>query len=220
MTEGSGGGSVQGYNSQIAVSDDHLILGVHVSQDANDPTAGHRLWRRPPPRPRRWTTRSSWCWPTPATSPRTTSPPRARPADRLRQEPRGPPRRRTPAHPGATTAGPSPTDAMRHRLREPENARLYKRRSATVEPVIAHLKDQTGFRRFARRGSKPPPPNSTSPPQHQPHPTPPRHRIDTRQHHRNHHQTLHIPPDDTKPQQPLRRNKNCTQIAESKPMKR
>ena len=36
MTEGSGGGSVQGYNAQIAVTDDHLILGIHVSQDAND----------------------------------------------------------------------------------------------------------------------------------------------------------------------------------------
>ena len=36
MVEGSGGGSVQGYNSQIACSDDHLVIGVHVSQDAND----------------------------------------------------------------------------------------------------------------------------------------------------------------------------------------
>lgn len=36
MTEGSGGGSVQGYNAQVAVSDDHLAIGVHVSQDAND----------------------------------------------------------------------------------------------------------------------------------------------------------------------------------------
>ncbi|UUZ58734.1 transposase [Nocardioides sp. B-3] len=41
---------------------------------------------------------------------------------------------------------------MRHQLKIPENADLYKRRSATVEPVIAHLKDQTKLRRFARRG--------------------------------------------------------------------
>jgi hypothetical protein len=41
---------------------------------------------------------------------------------------------------------------MRHRLRQPENAERYKRRSATVEPVIAHLKEQTRLRRFARRG--------------------------------------------------------------------
>ena len=45
-----------------------------------------------------------------------------------------------------------PKNAMRHRVREPGNAQLYKRRSATVEPVIAHLKDQTRLRRFARRG--------------------------------------------------------------------
>ncbi len=36
MVQGRGGGSVQGYNSQILCSDDHLIIGVHVSQDAND----------------------------------------------------------------------------------------------------------------------------------------------------------------------------------------
>jgi hypothetical protein len=28
----------------------------------------------------------------------------------------------------------------------------YKRRSATIETVIGHLKDQTGLRRFSRRG--------------------------------------------------------------------
>jgi transposase len=36
MVEGSGGGSIQGYNSQIVCSNDHLVIGVHVSQDAND----------------------------------------------------------------------------------------------------------------------------------------------------------------------------------------
>lgn len=36
MTQGSGGGSVQGYNAQLAVTDDHLICGLHVSQNAND----------------------------------------------------------------------------------------------------------------------------------------------------------------------------------------
>ncbi len=36
MLEGSSGGSVQAYNAQFAVTDDHYILGVHTSQDAND----------------------------------------------------------------------------------------------------------------------------------------------------------------------------------------
>ena len=57
----------------------------------------------------------------------------------------------------APASGPPPADAsaedaMRHRLRTPEGAHIYKRRSATVETVIAHLKDQAGLRRFARRG--------------------------------------------------------------------
>ena len=43
-------------------------------------------------------------------------------------------------------------DRMRQLIRQPENAEQYKRRSATVEPVIAHLKEQTRLKRFARRG--------------------------------------------------------------------
>ena len=46
----------------------------------------------------------------------------------------------------------SPREAMRHTLRNPEQAQRYKRRSATVEPVIGHLKDRIGLRRYARRG--------------------------------------------------------------------
>ena len=87
------GGSVQAYNAQIAVTDDHLIVGVHLSQDAND----------------------TGCY--------------------------------TPTLDQAT-----PAELMQHRLTNPANAARYKRRSATVEPVIAHLKDRVGLRRFARRG--------------------------------------------------------------------
>lgn len=43
-------------------------------------------------------------------------------------------------------------EQMRHRIRTPEGRALYKRRGAIVEPVNAHLKDQRGLRRFARRG--------------------------------------------------------------------
>lgn len=153
MTEGSGGGSVQGYNSQIVCSDDHLVIGVHVSQDAND----------------------LHCW-TPALAAATTQ------MDALGKTielaladngyftednltSAGPERLIAPGsgrdvhheakhHP---TQGPppsdlSPRDAMRHTLRNPEQAQRYKRRSATVEPVIGHLKDRIGLRRYARRG--------------------------------------------------------------------
>ena len=155
MTEGSGGGSVQGYNAQIVVTDDHLILGVHVSQDANDTN----------------------CY-LPTLAAATVQ------ADALDKKielvladagyftdenltAQGPDRLIAPAknrdvHTAARdepAEGPPPTDAepkdaMRHRLRDPGNAARYKRRSATVEPVFGHLKDQTKLRRFARRGLK------------------------------------------------------------------
>ncbi|TDD59660.1 DDE transposase, partial [Kribbella antibiotica] len=54
-----------------------------------------------------------------------------------------------PPQPDAT-----PADQMRHRIRTPEGHATYKRRSATVETVIGHIKDQTGLRRFSRRGIK------------------------------------------------------------------
>ena len=37
-------------------------------------------------------------------------------------------------------------------MSDPDNHQRYKRRAATVEPVIGHLKEQTGLRRFSRRG--------------------------------------------------------------------
>jgi hypothetical protein len=48
--------------------------------------------------------------------------------------------------------GADPATLMIHRLAAEEGAALYKRRSATVEPVNGHLKDRTALRRFARRG--------------------------------------------------------------------
>lgn len=53
--------------------------------------------------------------------------------------------------------GPPPPDATpvaanAHRLRTPDGHATYKRRSVTVEPVNGHLKDRIGLRRFSRRG--------------------------------------------------------------------
>ncbi|WP_300643817.1 transposase, partial [Nocardioides sp.] len=151
MTCGSGGGSVQGYNAQFTVTDDHLILGVHASQDAND----------------------KHCY-LPALAAATTQ------ADTLgltigtvladagyftetNITAPGPDRLIAPGknhHLHTTTDAPiqppppkaGPLELMRHRLTDPANIATYKRRSATVEPVIAHIKDQVGLRRFARRG--------------------------------------------------------------------
>lgn len=153
MTEGSGGGSVQAFNAQVAVTDDHLILGVHVSQEAND----------------------VHCW-TPTLAAATAQASALGKTIELvladagyfaeaNLSAEGPERliapgknrdvilnaRQDPTQ-GQLPEPATARDVMRHRLREPENAERYKRRSATVEPVIAHLKEQTKLRRFARRG--------------------------------------------------------------------
>jgi transposase len=46
----------------------------------------------------------------------------------------------------------SPRQAMDHRLRTEAGAALYQRRAAIVEPVFGHLKERRGFRRILRRG--------------------------------------------------------------------
>lgn len=153
MTEGSGGGAVQGYNAQIAVTDDHLILGIHVSQDANDtgcyqPTLAQASVHADALGKTIDLVLADAGYFTDdnltATGPdRLIAPGKNREvhAAVIEQPADGPP-----------PDDADPRDAMRHRLRQPENAERYKRRSATVEPVIAHLKDQTRLRRFARRG--------------------------------------------------------------------
>jgi len=55
------------------------------------------------------------------------------------------------------TTGPPPEDAsaldaMEHRLRTPEGAATYAKRSTTVEPVFGDHKENRGYRRFMRRG--------------------------------------------------------------------
>jgi transposase len=151
------GGIIQGFNAQLAVTDDHLILATALTQDTNDyhcfepmtnavitatehitrsdqlgtilADAGywseHNLTLNGPDR-----------LIAPGKHRDITRDARDRPAQ-------GPP------PPEAT-----PGEQMQHRIRTPEGHTTYKRRSATVETVIGHLKDQTGLRRFSRRGLK------------------------------------------------------------------
>lgn len=149
MHEGSGGGAIQGYNAQITASDDHYILGVFVSQDANDtncylPTLAEAV------------TQASaldqtidlvladagYCTEENLTVP---GPDRLIATGKHRDLPELDPD--TVVDPDA-----GPIEQMRQRLADPAHRARYKRRSATVETVIAHLKDHTGLRRFARRG--------------------------------------------------------------------
>lgn len=149
MTHGAGGGSVQGYNAQVAVTDDHLILGVHVSQHANDthcfaPALNEAVVAATGLDLRIGTVLADAGY---FTEENLTMP--------------GPDRLIAPGKnrdlPTGTAPGPPPADAsakelMRQRLRTPVDAATYKRRSATVETLIAHLKDHVGLRRFSRRG--------------------------------------------------------------------
>jgi transposase len=153
MVQGSGSGSVHGYNSQIACSDDHFVIGLHVSQDAND----LHCWT---PTLAAATTQMDALGKTIGlvladngyfTEANLTSPG----PDRLIAPGRGRDvHHDAKHHPNQGPPPPdlSPTDAMRHTLRDPDQAQRYKRRSATVEPVIGHLKDRIGLRRYARRG--------------------------------------------------------------------
>jgi transposase len=153
MTEGSGGGSVQGYNAQLAVTDDHLILGVHLSQDANDtgcytPTLDAAIAQATALgkdiklvlADAGYFTHDNL---TAAGPDRLIAPGKNRDLQRAARD--------NPAQ-GPPPVDLDPTEAMRHRLRQPDNAHRYRRRGATVEPVIAHLKDQVGLRRFLHRG--------------------------------------------------------------------
>lgn len=153
MVEGSGGGTVQGYNSQIVCADDHFVIGVHVSQDANDthcwtPSLAAATTQLEPLgktigvvlADNGYFTEANLVSAGPA---RLIAPGKGRQVhhDAVHNPAAGPP-----------LPGLSPADKMRHTLRDPDQARRYKRRSATVEPTIGRLKDRIGLRRFARRG--------------------------------------------------------------------
>jgi transposase len=164
-------GWIQGYNAQLAVTDDHLILATALTQDTTDTAqaqpmmaaavAAAAILQQHQPAPDD---------PGPAPDPdphhgiglilfdagyhcidNLTAP--------------GPDRlialgkTRDLNHAAATNpaSGPPPAEAnaieqMRHRLQTPEGHQAYKRRGATVETVIGHVKDLAGLRRFSRRG--------------------------------------------------------------------
>jgi transposase len=56
---------------------------------------------------------------------------------------------------GPPPEGAAPADAMEHRLRTPEGAAAYAKRSHTIEPVFADRKHNRAMRGFRRRGLDP-----------------------------------------------------------------
>ena len=136
-------GYLQAYNAQIGVSDDHLIVATDVTTDANDLrsfvpmmnlTSANVAAHLPGESigtvlaDNGYFTREAVTAPGP---------------DRLIATGRDP----------AKPAKDPVLQTMVDRLQPDSPGRvIYKRRAATVEPVIGHLKDPLGLRRFSRRG--------------------------------------------------------------------
>jgi transposase len=152
-------GWVQGFNAQLAVTDDQIILAAMLTQTPTDveafvPMMGRarqaaRLMNRARDRTRRfgvivadagYLSRSNLTAPGP---------------DRLIALGKGRDQERAAREDPATGPPPQdgdPIEVMSHRLRTVKGITTYRRRSVTVEPVNGHLKDRIGLRRFARRG--------------------------------------------------------------------
>jgi transposase len=155
-------GWLQGFNAQLAVTDDQLILATRVTnQTVDDPAfvpmmtaathaAAMLTAARPHPDPDETIGTVLADAGYHSTANLTAPGP-----DRLI----APGARREHTHCAATspaTGTPppdsSPAQTNDHRLRTPQGQATYARRSITVEPVAGHLKDRIGLRRFARRG--------------------------------------------------------------------
>lgn len=151
-------GFVQGYNAQVAVTDDHLIVAVDANQNPNDMTsfvpmmtaavaaadAAHRVSGSTDHQIGVVLADAGYCSNHNLDAPG---------PERLIALGKGRDQTATARH--APTAGPPPAtattrEAMAHRLRTPEGVSTYKRRGATVEPTIGTLK--TILARFSRRG--------------------------------------------------------------------
>ena len=141
-----GKGYLQGYNAQLAVSDDHLIVATEVTAQTNDMSLFVPMMQAAVANAVDYlagaqigvvVADAGYC-----------------------------------SHDALTAAGPDRLIATSRQLDQPGRAwkdraitamakrlkadspdrAIYQRRQATVEPVIGHLKDRIGLRRFARRG--------------------------------------------------------------------
>lgn len=151
-------GFLQGYNAQIAVSADHLILAVSLGQSTNDQACLVPMMhatQEVADRLHAFTGNDEHVVGTVLADAGYASDANltASGPDRLIALGKG--RDQAKAASREPVQGPPATDAtprqaMAHRLRTEEGKALYKRRGATVEPVIGNLKTILG--RFSRRG--------------------------------------------------------------------
>jgi transposase len=152
-----GGGFLLGYNAQLAVSADHLILAVDLVQDTGDehqlvPMLNHldtavTLLRDATDNPHLTVGVALFDAGYASTDNLTAPGPDRLIALGKRHHIAG---EHPPASPPDTDA--PPRQHMAWQLSTPQGRTLYKKRGATVEPVNSHLKETRGLRRFIRRG--------------------------------------------------------------------
>ena len=150
----SGKSFLQAYNVQAGVeSESLLIVTEHVTQNVNGQArSGTDLKGPGATGANRWA-KLKRCWPTMATTARTTSK-----LVRKRKQPFIAAGREATTCRWNSVGRPPPMPAeadavetMGHRLKTPEGRAIYGRRKCTVEPVFGIIKSVLGFRQFHLR---------------------------------------------------------------------
>ena len=152
-------GWVQGYNCQLVVSSDYLILAADLHNRPGDVTsyqpvidqaaqAARAIRRATGRRSRIGTVLADAGY---ASNANLTCPGPDRLIALGTRHHHHTTARDNPAH-GQPPHDATPWQRMHHRLRTPAGAARYRHRAAIVEPVHAHLKDRRALRAFARRG--------------------------------------------------------------------
>lgn len=142
-----------GYTADLAVSDDHLIVGARVTQNATDNASlvplVDEVERRCGSRPGKVTADSGFFSGAAVREMKRRGIDLYVPDNNLRHE------MQTGQRAGGIGRRPirDPEHLrLREKLRTPQGRRIYLRRQAVVEPVFGVLKEQRGMRKFQRRG--------------------------------------------------------------------
>lgn len=146
-------GWVLGYTADLAVSDDHLIVGARVTQNATDNASlvplVDEVEQRCQQRPEKVTGDSGFFSGAAVHEMKRRGIDLYVPDNNLRHEMQT----GKPAHGiGRTTIRDPEHLRLREKLRTTQGRRTYQRRQAVVEPVFGVLKEQRGLRKFRRRG--------------------------------------------------------------------
>jgi transposase len=153
-------GWVQGFNVQASVGEDHLILGVKVTDNPSDTGQAVPMMRTTQAAAdaiaeetgRDDTTIGTALFDAGYDSNDNLTAPG--PERLIANAKRHTQERAAATKPASGSPPPdaTPRQAMDHRLRTPAGIRAYRRRGAIVEPIFGHLKDTLGLRRFLTRG--------------------------------------------------------------------